>query len=116
MHSVKYGASAVKHAQRALDFSREIYVARCINNVDADVAPKTRGRGRGNRNAAFLLLLHPVHGRSAFVDLSDAVRSSRIEKDALRRSGLPGIDVGHDADVPAPFSWNLSGHGLLFSF
>jgi hypothetical protein len=33
------------------------------------------------------------------MDLSDAVRSSRIEKDALRRSGLAGIDVGHDADV-----------------
>jgi hypothetical protein len=37
------------------------------------------------------------------VDLSDAVRLSCIEKDALRRSGLPGIDVGHNADVPAPF-------------
>jgi hypothetical protein len=35
------------------------------------------------------------------MDLSDAVRSSRIEKDALRRSGLAGIDVRHDADVPA---------------
>src|SRR5437899_11473673 len=103
MHEIKYVASAFKHAQRAPALNREIYVTRCIKNVDADVAPKARGRGRGNRNAAFLLLLHPVHGRSAFVDLSDAVRSSRIEKDALRRSGLPGIDVGHDADVPAPF-------------
>jgi hypothetical protein len=35
------------------------------------------------------------------MDLSDAVRSSGIEEDALRRSGLAGIDVGHDADVPA---------------
>jgi hypothetical protein len=35
------------------------------------------------------------------MDLSDAVRSSRIKQDALRRSGLTGIDVGHDADVPA---------------
>jgi hypothetical protein len=37
------------------------------------------------------------------VDLSDAVRLSRIEQDALGRSGLAGIDVGHNADVPAPF-------------
>jgi hypothetical protein len=37
------------------------------------------------------------------VHLSDAMRLSRIEKDALRRSGLSGIDVGHDADVPAAF-------------
>jgi hypothetical protein len=35
------------------------------------------------------------------VDLSDAVRPSGIEKDALSRSGLAGIDVGHDADVSA---------------
>jgi hypothetical protein len=37
------------------------------------------------------------------VHLSDAVRLSRIEQDALRRSGLAGIDVGHDADVSAAF-------------
>jgi hypothetical protein len=37
------------------------------------------------------------------MDLSDAVRLSGIEKDALRRSGLTGINVGHNADVPAPF-------------
>jgi hypothetical protein len=35
------------------------------------------------------------------MDLSDAVRASGIEKDSLRRSGLAGIDVRHDADVPA---------------
>jgi hypothetical protein len=37
------------------------------------------------------------------VDLSDAMRLSSVEKDALGRSGLAGIDVGHNADVPAPF-------------
>jgi hypothetical protein len=35
------------------------------------------------------------------VHLSDAMRPSRIKQDALRRSGLPGINVRHDADVPA---------------
>jgi hypothetical protein len=35
------------------------------------------------------------------VDLSDAVRFTCIEQDALRGSGLTGINVGHDADVPA---------------
>jgi len=45
-------------------------------------------RGR-NGDATFLLLLHPVHGGSAFVHLSDAMRLSRIKQDALGRSGLP---------------------------
>jgi hypothetical protein len=35
------------------------------------------------------------------MDFADAVRLPRIEQDALRRRRLPGIDVGHDADVPA---------------
>jgi len=35
------------------------------------------------------------------MDLSEAMRSAGIEQDALSRSGLAGIDVGHDADVPA---------------
>jgi len=29
------------------------------------------------------------------------VRASCIEQDSLRRGGLTGIDVRHDADVPA---------------
>jgi hypothetical protein len=33
--------------------------------------------------------------------LSDAVRPACIEQDALGRSGLAGINVGHDADIPA---------------
>jgi len=37
------------------------------------------------------------------VHLADTVRLSRIKQDALRSRRLPGIDVGHDADVPAAF-------------
>ena len=103
MHRVKYRDRAVEHAQRPLDFGRKIHVAGRINNIDANVAPGAGRGGGGDGDAALLLLLHPVHGGSAFVDLSDAVRLSRIEQDALRRSGLTGIDVGHDADVPATF-------------
>ena len=58
-------------------------------------------RGRRNRDAALLLLLHPVHGRSALVHLTDTVRDARIEEDALGRRRLAGVDVRHDSDVPA---------------
>src|ERR1700692_2150377 len=53
------------------------------------------------RESSLLLLLHPVHDGRSFMHLADTVRLSRIKQDALRRRGLPGIDVGHDADVPA---------------
>jgi hypothetical protein len=78
-------------------------VAGSIDNVDANIAPGTCGRGGSDRDAALLLLLHPIHSGRAFMDLSDTVRLSCVEKDALRRSGLTGIDVSHNADVPAPF-------------
>src|SRR5580698_10672005 len=96
MDGVKYGDSTVEYPQRTLNFGREIDVARGVNNIDANVAPGAGGGGGSDGDAALLLLLHPVHGGSAFVDLSDAVRLSGIEKDALGRSGLTGINVGHD--------------------
>ena len=101
LHGVKYRDRAVEHAQRSLHLGGEVHVAGRIDNVDADVAPDAGGGSGRDGDAALLLLLHPVHGRSAFMDLADAVRASCIEQDALRRSGLTGIDVGHDADIPA---------------
>ena len=102
MNGVEYSDSAVEHAQRSLDLGREVDVAGGINNVDADVAPGAGRGGGGDSDAALLLLLHPVHRGRAFVDLADAVRPARIKQDALGRSGLPGVDVRHDADVSAP--------------
>ena len=80
VNRVKHRDCAVEHAQRTLDFGGEIYVAGSIDNVDADVAPGAGGRGGRDGNATLLLLLHPVHGRSAFVDLSDAVRAVLYKK------------------------------------
>src|SRR4029077_20979811 len=116
VYCIEYCYRAIEHAQRALHFGGEIHVPGRVNNIDPNVAPGAGGRGRGNGNAALLLLLHPVHGGCAFMHLSDTVRLSGIEKDALRRSGLTGIDVGHDADIPAPLRWDLSGHRFLSFF
>ena len=101
MHGVKHGAGAVEHAQRALHLGGEVDVAGGVDDVDANIFPDAGGRRRGDGDAALLLLRHPIHRRGAFMDLTDAVRASCIEQDALRRGGLTGIDVGHDADVSA---------------
>ena len=73
--------------------------------------PEAGRRGRRDRDAALLLLLHPVHRRGAFVHLADFVRLSGIVENALGRSRLTGIDVGHDADIPVVFERMLTGHG-----
>src|SRR5581483_247671 len=101
MDGVEHSNGAIEHAQRALHFGGEVHVAGGINDVDADVAPETGGGSAGDGNAALLLLLHPVHDGGAFMELPDAVRPSGIEQDALRRRGLAGVDVRHDADVAA---------------
>ena len=44
------------------------------------------------------------------MDFADLVRNPGVEEDPLGRGRLPGIDVGHDADVPGPFERCLPRH------
>ena len=102
---------AVEDAQRALDLDGEVDVARRVDDVDAVVLPVARGRGRGDRDAALLLLLHPVHDGGAVVDLADLVGAAGVEEDALGRRRLTGVDVGHDPDVAGLLEWEVARHG-----
>ena len=47
-------------------------------------APEARRRGRRDRDAALLLLLHPVHRRGAFVHLADFVAACRYSRGCAR--------------------------------
>ena len=90
---------AVKDAQAALDLDREVDVAGRVDDVDPVLVPLAGGRGRGDRDPPFLLLLHPVHHRGALVDLADFVGATGVVEDALGRRRLAGVDVRHDPDV-----------------
>ena len=79
------------------------------------VPPGAGRRRRGDRDAALLLLLHPVHGRSSLMHLADTVRDARIEQDALGRRRLSGVDVSHDPDVPAMVQSYSACHGVNLS-
>src|ERR1035441_9296387 len=74
-------------------------VARRIDDVDLHVFPVSGRRGRRDRNAALLLLFHPVHGGRAFMNFTDFVRSPRVIQDAFRSCGFTGIDMGGEADI-----------------
>src|SRR5207247_8392743 len=103
-YSIENGHGAIKHAQRTLDFHREIYVPRCVDNIDAMVVaiplPETGRRSAGNRDTALLLLLHPVHCRRTLVDLTNLMSDTGVVQDTFGCRGLTGITVGHDADIP----------------
>ena len=90
---------AVQNAQGALDLDREVDVAGRIDNVETMALPDTGGRSGRDRDAALLLLDHPVHGRGAFVDFAQLVRLARVEQDTLGGRRLAGVDVRHDTEV-----------------
>ena len=89
----------------ALDFRGKVHVARGIDNIDSDIAPGAGGSRGGDGDAALLLLLHPIHRRSAFMHFADAMGDPGVEQNPLRRCGLAGIDVGHDSDIPTTIEW-----------
>jgi hypothetical protein len=63
------------------------------------IAPEA-GRGRRrDRDAALLLLRHPIHRRGALVHLADLVGAPGVVEDPLGRRRLARVDVGHDPDV-----------------
>ena len=101
---------AVEHAQGALDLDREVDVAGRVDDVDAVVGPLAGGRRGGDRDAALLLLRHPVHGGRALVDLAHLVGAAGVIEDALGRRGLARVDVGHDPDVPGLLERELARH------
>ena len=91
--------TAVQHAERTLDLDGEVHMARGVDDVDPHALP-VAGRGsRGDRDAALLLLLHPVHRRRTLMGLAESVVDTGVEQDPLGRRGLACIDMRHDANV-----------------
>ena len=111
---IEHAYRAVEHAQRALHLDGEIDVAGRVDDVEALAVPERGGRGRRDGDAALLLLLHPVHGRGAFVHLADLVALAGVIEDALGRRRLAGIDVRHDAEIAIVLDRMGAGHGGNF--
>src|SRR5580658_6113632 len=115
---------AIEHAQGALDFDREVDMARGVDDVDTvtdtrrravDRAPEAIGRGRGDRDPALLLLDHVVHRRGTLMNFADLVVDARVVKNALGSRSLAGINVGHDADVACSLQRIFTSHRNLLS-
>jgi len=121
---VEHRNRAVEHTQRALDLNGEVHMARGVNDVHAMVAPERGRRGGRNRDAALLLLLHPVHRGRTVVDLADLVGTAGVVQHTLGGRGLARIDMGHNADIAVLLDrcfatghdWNLSFETALADY
>ena len=101
-HGTEDRHCAIEYAQASFDFDGEIDVSRRVNDVDSITAvpvPVTHRGSARNRDTALLLFGHPVHRRSAVVNLADAVSPPGEEQDTLRRRRFSGINVRHDTNV-----------------
>ena len=111
--AVEHDHRAIEHAQAALHLDGEVHVPGRIDDVDAMVVPERRRRRGSDRDAALLLLGHPVHGGRALMDLAELVDLLRVEEDPLGDGRLARVDMGDDSDVPRPCERNLTCHGCL---
>src|SRR5699024_852026 len=85
----------VKYTQGTLYFYCEVYVAWCINDVDTMlqrtwlwfvfflVSPVACRSSGSNCDTSFLLLLHPVHGSSTIMSITNFIVNTSIIKDTL---------------------------------
>ena len=56
-------------------------------------------RSRGNGDAAFALLLHPIGDGGAVIHIAQAIGAPGVEQDPLGRRRLARINMGNDADI-----------------
>ena len=88
-----------------------------VDNIDSEfielvihASPKACRRRRCDRDAALLLLLHPIHGGCTIVDLTYLVRDTGVEKNAFSGSGFTGIDVGANSDIAIAVNRGFASH------
>ena len=89
----------VENPQRTLHLGGKIDVTRGVDNINLMIFPVAGGGCRGDRNAPFLFLFHPVHGRLTVVHFSDFVAFSRVVENSFRCGCFARIDMGDNSDI-----------------
>ena len=95
----KHRDGTVQNAERALHLDGKVDVTGGIDDIDPVILPEAGRCGGCDRDTAFLLLFHPVHGRRTLVHFADLVRLTRIEQDSLRGRCFSRVDMRHNSDV-----------------
>ena len=100
LRTIKQCNSTIQNSKRSLYLNSKVYVSRSINHINLIIMPKTSSRSRSNGNTSLLFLFHPVHISSSIVSFTDLVLLSCIIQNSLSCSGLTGINMSHNTNVP----------------
>ena len=87
----------VHHRQDALDFTAEVGVAGCVDDVDACILPDDGGRLGKNGDAAFLFEIVGVH--DAFCNALVLAEGAGLLQKLVDEGGFPMVNVRDDRDV-----------------
>ena len=89
-----------------------------VDNMNFHIFPVAGRYGRGNGNAAFLLIWHPVHDGFTIVDFTDSVGTAGVIKNPLGDRRLSGINMGNDADIAHVSYFDTRTHRInsMFAF
>ena len=79
-------------------------------------SPVTGCSCRCNGDTSLLLLLHPVHGSSTFVSITNLIVNTSIIKNTLGQCGLTSIDMSHNTDISGSLQWIFSSSQGFSSF
>ena len=85
-NATEYGDGAIQNSQRTFHLDGEVNMARGVDDVDLVLLPEARRRCRGDGDAPLFLLVHPVHGGCAIMNLTHAVAPYRCSIECARWS------------------------------
>jgi hypothetical protein len=103
-HGAERSYGTVQYAQGSFHFYGKIHVTRGVYDIDLVTVPATiperGGSSRGYGNTPLLLLDHPIHSSRPLVNFPYFMGFTRIIENTFGGSGLTGINMGHDANIP----------------
>ena len=99
----EHADSTIQYTEGSLDLGGKIDMTGGIYDVYMVISPLAGRGSRRNGNTPLALLVHPIHGRRAFVHFAHAMQPTRIIEDTLGGCGLARVDMGGNTDISRTF-------------
>src|SRR5678815_4500716 len=90
--------SAIDHPEGAFDFTAEIRMPWCVDDINLHAVVNDAGILGANRDPPFTFLVHRIH--DAFAHVVDLAMHMGLPQKGVHECGLAVVHVRNDGDVP----------------